>query len=108
MKVSVPDLVFFGQSPSMTSHPPPEGEGGDEMGFSRDLCVSICKKVVCVSIVAVRCELEGGRDVGKVASIHAPDPVPRESGVGDARRVARLTDVVERPPPPWDRFCHFC
>ena len=30
--------------------PPPEGEGGDEIGFSRDLCVCICKKVVCVSI----------------------------------------------------------
>jgi len=29
---------------------PLEGEGGDEMGFSRDLCVCICKKVVCVSI----------------------------------------------------------
>ena len=30
--------------------PPPEGEGGDEIGFSRDLCVCICTKVVCVSI----------------------------------------------------------
>ena len=28
--------------------PPPEGEGGDEIEFSRDLCVCICKKVVCV------------------------------------------------------------
>ena len=30
--------------------PPPEGEGGDEIGFFRDLCVCICKRVVCVSI----------------------------------------------------------
>jgi len=30
--------------------PPPEGEGGDEIVFFRDLCVCICKKVVCVSI----------------------------------------------------------
>ncbi len=29
---------------------PPEGEGGDEIVFFRDLCVCICKKVVCVSI----------------------------------------------------------
>ena len=28
----------------------PEGKGGDEIEFSRDLCVCICKKVVCVSI----------------------------------------------------------
>ena len=28
----------------------PEGEGGDGIEFSRDSCVCICKKVVCVSI----------------------------------------------------------
>ena len=32
------------------SRSPPKGEGGDEIGFSRDMCVCICKKVVCVSL----------------------------------------------------------
>ena len=40
------DRPLMGSRP----RPPPEGEGGDEIGFSRDLCVCICKKVVCVSI----------------------------------------------------------
>jgi hypothetical protein len=30
---------------------PPEGEGGDEIVFFRDLCVCICKKVWCVSAI---------------------------------------------------------
>ena len=40
------DRPLMGSRP----RPPPEGEGGDEIGFSRDLCVCICTKVVCVSI----------------------------------------------------------
>ena len=40
------DRPLMGSRP----RPPPEGKGGDEIEFSRDLCVCICKKVVCVSI----------------------------------------------------------
>ena len=40
------DRPLMGSRP----RPPPEGEGGDEIGFFRDLCVCICKKEVCVSI----------------------------------------------------------
>ena len=54
------DRPLMGSRP----RPPPEGEGGDEIGFSRDLCVCICKKVVCVSIdltcfIAGRCFGDG-------------------------------------------------
>jgi len=40
------DRPLMGSRP----RPPLRGRGGDEIEFSRDLCVCICKKVVCVSI----------------------------------------------------------
>jgi len=40
------DRPLIGSRP----RPPAGGEGGDEIEFSRDLCVCICKKVVCVRL----------------------------------------------------------